>query len=61
MGDFGIINAYWGFDEPHPDDETKYKHSEWIVYFTFIVFLMGTVLLSTIFINFIIAVISQSY
>ena len=60
MGDFSIVNSKNGFDHEHYDEYgTLVKtHSEFMVYFTFIVFVMAAVALFMIFMNFIIAVIS---
>jgi hypothetical protein len=62
MGDFSLINTYYGFDETSTQNgEVVFKHSIFVVYLTFIVFIMSTIALFMILMNFIIAVISNSY
>ena len=64
MGDFGLINTFYGFDEPiylENGEFGGYKHSLVVVYLTFSVFIMSTIALFMILMNFIIAVISNSY
>ena len=64
MGDFSILNPYEGFDlidDPDAEDDSKYRHSYIIVIFTFIIFLICCFFMFMIFMNFIIAVIGQSY
>jgi len=68
FGDFSLIDPKEGFDIKNPlyrpgiDDESlAYKHSPEIVYFTFFIYMICNFSLFMIFMNFIIAVISDSY
>lgn len=68
MGDFSIIDPYVGFDpiDVYVDPETgieyeENRHSRIIVLFTFLLFMMSSYLLFMIFMNFIIAVIAETY
>ena len=67
LGDFAIIDMFQGFDYFKPNEETEdpedviYKHSLSIVCFTFFIFVIQTLITFMVFINFMIAVISDSY
>ena len=64
MGDFAMIDPWQTFDryeEIAPDGNPVYRHSLEIVYFTFLLWVMAIVFLFMIFMNFIIAVIGDSY
>lgn len=68
MGDFSIIDPYVGFDaiditiDPETGLEMEtYRHSRIIVIFTFIIFMASSYLLFMIFVNFIIALIAETY
>ena len=65
MGDFAMIDMYFGFDllvDMNSDDETqKYRYSQTIMQFTWLVWLLSIFFLFMIFMNFIIAVISDSF
>jgi hypothetical protein len=68
MGDFSIIDPYVGFDaldtviDPITGEEIEvHRHSEIIVMFTFILFMGTSFLLFMIFMNFIIAVIADTF
>ena len=70
MGDLALIDPFESFDikEKPPYSSTaaawpepKYRHSLEIVYFTFLIFILGQFFLFMIFMNFIIAVINESY
>ena len=70
MGDFALIDMFEGFDRYETqtitiNGEEKsgriYRHSFAIVGFTFVVFIFGTLALFVIFMNFIIALISDSF
>lgn len=61
FGDFSIVDPYRTFDYVNPLDETEYSRNFIFVCFTFMVFLLAAILLFMVFMNFIIAVISDSY
>ena len=64
MNDFSLISPIYGFDEPLLNDSGEnigYKHTLFEVYLTFVVFILSNIALSMILMNFIIAVISNSY
>jgi len=68
MGDFSIIDPYVGFDpvDSYIDPETgqeveTHRHSRMIVIFTFVIFMASSYLLFMIFVNFIIALIAETY
>ena len=66
FGDFSLMSTN-GFDkllesyDESDDPEDAYYHSTLMVYFTFTIFLFQVLILFMIFMNFIIAVISDSY
>jgi hypothetical protein len=67
FGDFSVIDPFQGFDLKDPVEDTEdpddftYRHSVIIVVFTFGIFIMQSLTLFMVFMNFIIAVISDSY
>ena len=65
MGDFSIISMTEGFDIiDDPDatlEEDKYRFSRRRMIFTFVVFILCSFFIFIIFMNFLIAVIVQSY
>ena len=64
MGDFSIININYGFDmidNPELEGDAKYKFSRPVMLYTFLVFIISCFFVFIIFMNFIIAVISESY
>jgi hypothetical protein len=71
MGDFSMIDPYQGFDliesdesdgdHDADDDKITYVHSFQIYIFTFVLWAIGIFFLFMIFMNFIIAVIGDSY
>ena len=67
MGDFSLIDPYQTFDifsvedEQDPDSGIIYRHSMLILHFTFFIWVMSIFFLFMIFMNFIIAVIGDSY
>ena len=65
LGDFAIIDLFQGFDYWTASDEDPnekiYLHSLSIVTFTFFIFVIQTLITFMVFINFMIAVISDSY
>ena len=64
MGDFASINSFETYDiiaDPDLEGDAKYKHSLVIVIFTWIMFVLNTFVLFMVFMNFIIAVIGESY
>ena len=63
MGDFSILHQYQGFDIIDIDEngQESFRHSRKIVIFTLIIFIFCCFFMFMIFMNFIIAVISQSY
>lgn len=63
FGDFSLIDPYVGFD---PLDENEfgveeYRHSRGVVVFTFIIFMFQAFITFMIFMNFLIAQISNSH
>ena len=67
FGDFSVIDPYQGFDLKDPIEDTedpddfKYRHSVPVVLCTFVIFIVQSLTLFMVFMNFIIAVISDSY
>ena len=63
FGDFSLIDPYMGFDltDEQEDGTRVHRHSQVIMIFTFIIFYMQAFILFMIFMNFIIAVINDSY
>lgn len=65
MGDFAMIDMYLGFDiiknADAESDEDKYRHSETIMQYTWLVWVLSVFFLFMVFMNFIIAVISNSF
>mmetsp|Transcript_26614 Transcript_26614/g.40620 ORF Transcript_26614/g.40620 Transcript_26614/m.40620 type:complete len:304 (-) Transcript_26614:2409-3320(-) len=64
LGDFSMINIWQGFDIEEGVDANGnilYRHSRQIVMFTFVIFLLCAFLMFIIFMNFLIAVISEAY
>jgi len=70
MGDFALIDMFQGFDvydsqtiELNGEEKSGrvYKHSDAVVSLTFAVFIFSTLALFVIFMNFIIALISESF
>ena len=65
MGDFSLIDPYQTFDmidvEHEGGQPYKYRHSIVILHFTFFIWVMSIFFLFMIFMNFIIAVIGDSY
>mmetsp|Transcript_27885 Transcript_27885/g.42171 ORF Transcript_27885/g.42171 Transcript_27885/m.42171 type:complete len:122 (+) Transcript_27885:1337-1702(+) len=63
MGDFSLINSTMGFDirELRDDGEMFYFHSKEVMLFTFLLYICSIFFLFMIFMNFIIAVIGESY
>lgn len=64
MGDFGSISITETFDtinDASLEGDDKYDHSFLIVIFTWVMFLVNTFILFMVFMNFIIAVIGESY
>ena len=64
MGDFSVIDPYQGFDIidfPEESGDSMYRHSYKITVFTFVLWGIGIFFLFMIFMNFIIAVIGDSY
>ena len=59
MGEYGFIHPYQSLDVL--DEHGDYIHSIEIVYCAFFIWLFSVVLLTMIFMNFIIAVIGESY
>jgi hypothetical protein len=64
FGDFSMLDPYQGFDIQHEDPVTgefTHSHSTYIVAFTFMVWIFQSFILFMVFMNFIIAVIGDSY
>jgi len=64
MGDFSLIHQDYGFDPSvydYEEEKTLFAHSEGMVTFTYLLFIMCVFYLFMIFMNFIIAVIGESY
>ena len=64
MGDFSVIDPFSGFDvvdNPEIDGDGRYRHSFLIICFTYLIWGFSVFFTSMIFMNFIIAVISDSY
>lgn len=64
MGDFAIIDPFQGFDvidNPEAEGDEKYRHSYLIICFTYVLWGFSVFFTSMIFMNFIIAVISDTY
>ena len=64
MGDQANVDPYESFDRMGVDEETKEKffiHTESIVFFTFFIWIIQNFFLFMVFMNFIIAVIGESY
>jgi len=62
MGDFSIIDTNYGFDiMDEIDGELVFRHSRLIMMFTVVVWIITVFFLFMIFMNFIIAVIGESY
>jgi hypothetical protein len=61
MGDFGLIPVAEGFDVWEDSTKTERKHSIAIVWFTYCILLVNIFILFMIMMNFIIAVIGDSY
>jgi len=63
MGDFSIINLNYGFDIIDTDvyGEERYRFSRVTMLYTFVVFIICSFFVFIIFMNFIIAVIGESY
>ena len=54
-----MIDASQGFD--HADEYGIYFHHEALIVFTFLIYIFSNIILFMVFMNFIIAVISDSY
>ena len=64
LGDFAPIDMYQTYDiiiDEDAEDDSKYKHSLVILMVTWLIFLMTALMLTMVFMNFIIAVISDAY
>ena len=64
MGDFAPIDMYQTYDvikDPDAEGDAKYRHSFTIMMFTWFIFILSIVMLFMVFMNFIIAVIGESY
>lgn len=64
MGDFSMLSPYETFDiidNPELEGDAKYRHSYIILIVTFMLWALGIFFLFMIFMNFIIAVIADSY
>ena len=59
MGDMALVDPYQSFDIK--DENGEYIQEYIIVVFTFLIFMIGQFFLFMIFMNFIIAVINESY
>ena len=60
FGDFSLIHPYEGFDLKDPESG-EYIHSYQIMIFTFFMYIVSSFLVYMILMNFIIAVIADSY
>ena len=64
FGDFSLIHPWQGFDVFLEDEDTGepiYNNSQTIVTFTYVIFILQSLTLFMFFMNFIIAVIADSY
>mmetsp|Transcript_42439 Transcript_42439/g.65119 ORF Transcript_42439/g.65119 Transcript_42439/m.65119 type:complete len:89 (+) Transcript_42439:3084-3350(+) len=64
MGDFSIISLFYGFDiidDPEIEGDAKYRFSRLIMLYTSCIFIVAVFFIFIIFMNFLIAVIAESY